>query len=53
MHWWIMESEVNPDSGGGGGDHLILAGNISAAGVPPQIDPKAEETSTEPRKPVW
>ena len=49
-----MESEVNPDSGGGGGDNLILAGNISAAGVPPQIDPnKAEETSTEPCKPVW
>ena len=49
-----MESEVNPDSGGGGGgDNLILAGNISAAGVPPHIDLKAEETSTEPRKPAW
>ena len=43
---------MNPDSGGGGGDNLILAGDISAAGLPPQIDPKAEETSTEPCKPV-
>ena len=48
-----MESE-DPDSGGcegGGVDNLILAGNISAAGVP-QIDLKAEPTSTETCKSV-
>ena len=42
---------MNPDSGGGdgGSDNLMLAGNISATGVP-QIDLKAEPTSTEPCK---